>query len=221
MGNSKANGQVERTIRTLKEAIRRGLIKDPASYWSNHLGPALAMLRFTPSRMTGLTPFSLVTGRKPQLPSLPARPLPELPEEASAAQEEEYFEAFSQRVHQLATHGGQKILELERRVRDATRRKEKDYVHPTMLFHFQPGQLVTRRHRVFSKLDPKATGPFRVRQVGGLYRQRVTIVPAEPTSNQRQVTVHASQLIPFEQPYAEPPLIDIGRDAQPPSPPPY
>ena len=65
MGNSKANGQVERTIRTLKETIRRGLTKDPATFWSNHLPPALAMLRFTSSRMTGLPPFSIVTGRTP------------------------------------------------------------------------------------------------------------------------------------------------------------
>ena len=79
VGNSKANGQVERTIRTLKEVIRRGLTKEPATFWSNHLGPALAMLRFTSSRMTGLPPFTIVTGRQPQLPSLPARPLPDLP----------------------------------------------------------------------------------------------------------------------------------------------
>ncbi len=65
VGNSKANGQAERTIRTLKETIRRGLTKEPASYWSNHLAPALAMLRFTQSSATGLAPFSLVTGRTP------------------------------------------------------------------------------------------------------------------------------------------------------------
>lgn len=65
VGNSKANGQVERTIRTLKETIRRGLVRDPHSYWSNHVAPALAMMRFTPNRITGLTPFSLVTGRHP------------------------------------------------------------------------------------------------------------------------------------------------------------
>ncbi len=44
VGNSKANGQAERTIRTLKECIRRGLTHDPQTYWSNHLQPALVML---------------------------------------------------------------------------------------------------------------------------------------------------------------------------------
>ena len=52
-------------IRTLKETIRRGLTHVPRSYWSNHVAPALAMMRFTPNRITGLTPFSLVTGRHP------------------------------------------------------------------------------------------------------------------------------------------------------------
>ena len=96
VGNSKANGQVERTIRTLKESIRRGLTRSPPSYWSNHLPAALAMLRFTPSRMTGLSPFSIAMGRVPQLPSLPAKPLPELPDEASPAEEEDYYNAFSE-----------------------------------------------------------------------------------------------------------------------------
>ena len=94
MGNSKANGQVERTIRTLKETFRRMLTKEPATFWSNHLGPALAMLRFTSSRMTGLPPFTILTGRQPQLPSLPARTLPSLPHAPTAAQEEAYFTIF-------------------------------------------------------------------------------------------------------------------------------
>lgn len=82
---------MERTIRTLKEVFRRGRTKESGSFWSNHLPPALAMLRFTPSRMTGLAPFTVATGRAPQLPSLPARPLEELPEAATAAEEDVYY----------------------------------------------------------------------------------------------------------------------------------
>ena len=65
VGNNKANRQVEHAIKTLKETIRRGLTQDPHSYWSNYVVPALAMMRFTPNCMTGLTPFCLVTGRNP------------------------------------------------------------------------------------------------------------------------------------------------------------
>ena len=51
IGNSKANGQVERTIRTLKDCIQRGLTKMPATFWMNHLALALLLLRMTVSRM--------------------------------------------------------------------------------------------------------------------------------------------------------------------------
>ena len=104
---------------------------------------------------------------------------------------------------------------MERRVREATKPREKDQVHPTLLFHFEPGQIVTRRHRAFSKLDPRTTGPFRVRTISGVYRQRVTIEPLEEASRRRRVTVHASQLVPFEEPYAEPGVIDLSEDATP------
>lgn len=178
------------------------------------------MLRFTPSRMTGLAPFTLVTGRSPQLPSLPARPLPELPKKPTAAQEEAYYAAFSERVQELAELGGRNILEMERRIREASRQREKNQVNPTMLFHFEPGQIVTRRHRAFSKLDPRTTGPFRVRGISGIYRQRITIEPLEGESRgqkrRRRVTVHASQLVPFETPYIEPEDIDVGPEASPP-----
>lgn len=104
---------------------------------------------------------------------------------------------------------------MERRVRDATKPREGDQLNPTMLFHFEPGQIVTRRHRAFSKLDPRTTGPFRVRSVSGVYRQRVAIEPVDGASRQKRVTVHASQIVPFEQPYAEPDVIDLSQDATP------
>ena len=113
---------------------------------------------------------SLVTGRHPRLPSLPTRLMPETPEDPTAQQEEEYFATFAQRVQALAEAGGRQIHEMERRIRDATRRREKDQVNPTMLFHFMPGQLVTQRHRIFSKMDPRTTGPFPIRSVTGNYR---------------------------------------------------
>ena len=135
-----------------------------------------------------------------------------MPPAPTAAEEEAYYAAFSERVEALAELGGKRIAELERRIRDSTRRREKNQVNPTILFHFEPGQIVTRRHRAFSKMDPKTTGPFRVRSVSGVYRPRITIKPTETSSRQRRTTVHASQLVPFEDPYAEPDDIDVGPD---------
>ena len=68
-GNSKANGQVERTIRTIKEVIRRGLTESPDSFWSDHLPAALLLLCHTLPRSTQLAPVTCLTGRRPALPS--------------------------------------------------------------------------------------------------------------------------------------------------------
>ena len=44
VGNSKANRQVKRTIRTLKDCIQRSLTKMPATFWTSHLALALLLL---------------------------------------------------------------------------------------------------------------------------------------------------------------------------------
>ena len=62
IGNSKANGQVEWTIRMLKDCIWRGLTKTPATFWTNHLAPVLLLLHITVSRMMGIAPYLLATG---------------------------------------------------------------------------------------------------------------------------------------------------------------
>ena len=55
---------------------------------------------------------------------------------------------------------------------------------------------------MFSKLDAKATGPFVVVRVGGQNRQRLTL---KLISGQgRNITVHASKVVPYEETYVEP-----------------
>ena len=83
-GNSKANGQVERTIQTMKEVIRRGLTGHPKSYWSDHLAAALLLLRHTASTSTGLAPITLLTARRPVVPPTLLPSLPILPDEPTA-----------------------------------------------------------------------------------------------------------------------------------------
>ena len=46
-GNSKGNGQVERIIHIIKDAIRRGLSQWLDTFWSDHVGLALMLLCFT------------------------------------------------------------------------------------------------------------------------------------------------------------------------------
>ena len=69
MGNSKANGQVERTIRTIKDIMQKEMAVAPDTYWSDHLPPVLIALRHTAARSHGFPPFTVLTGLLPVLPS--------------------------------------------------------------------------------------------------------------------------------------------------------
>ena len=70
VGNSRANGQAERTIRTLKDVVRRQMTAHPTSYWSDAIPYALLAMRMTTSRAHGLPPFTIITGSYPSLPSM-------------------------------------------------------------------------------------------------------------------------------------------------------
>lgn len=90
VGNSKANGQAERTIRTLKDIMRREMAIEPDTYWSDHLPAALIALRHTAARSHGFPPFTVVTGLLPVLPS-DVTSVPHMPPDAATpSQEEEY-----------------------------------------------------------------------------------------------------------------------------------
>ena len=69
------------------------------------------------------------------------------------------------------------MCESKQRIRVLTRGHEDKREMPTLLFHFQPSQFVLKRHRRFTKVDTRAHGPLRARQVMGAYRQQVTIEP--------------------------------------------
>ena len=67
-----------------------------------------------------------------------------------------------------------------------------------------------RRRKTIGKLHPKADGSYRVIAVGGQYGQRVTIELLEGGPWYRPLTIHASQVVPYLQPYVEPEVIDLG-----------
>ena len=113
IGNSKANGQVKRTIRTLKDCIRHGLTKMPTTFWTNHLALALLLLCMTVSRMMGIAPYLLATGQQPLLPSIAIPGLPSLPDQPTPDEEETYLAKVSHIVEQLQGLGGAHIKEAE------------------------------------------------------------------------------------------------------------
>ena len=96
-------------IRTVKECIWRGLTKTPDTFWSDHVTSALVMLRLTASRMTGFSPFTMVTGRSPLLPSMSLPPAEELPEEPTPEQEEQYLSSVCIAAERLRAVGLQRL----------------------------------------------------------------------------------------------------------------
>ena len=62
IGNSKTNRQVERTIQMPKDCIQRGLTKEPAPFWMNHLALAQLLLCIRANWMIDIMLFPLATG---------------------------------------------------------------------------------------------------------------------------------------------------------------
>ena len=139
IGNSKANGQVEWTIRMLKDCSRCSLTKAPATFWMNHLALALLLLYMIASRMTGVVPYLLATGRQPLLPSMAIPGLPSLPDQPTPDEEVTYLAEVSHIIEWLQGLGGARIKEAERRIHQLTRQDEGAKVNPTALFYFQLG----------------------------------------------------------------------------------
>ena len=91
--NNNSNGQVERIIQTIKDAIHRGLSQWLDIFWSNHVGLALVFLCFMIARATRIAPFAMAMVCNVLLPSIVVPPLP-LPEEPTPWEERLYQEVL-------------------------------------------------------------------------------------------------------------------------------
>jgi hypothetical protein len=87
VGNSKANGLVEVTIRVFKDVMRKYISEYPNAFWSDFVTHALMMMRFTTHRSHGLPPYTIVTGNKVPLPHILLNPDTESPSEMSTQSE--------------------------------------------------------------------------------------------------------------------------------------
>ena len=67
----------------------------PATFWTNHLAPALLLLRITASRMMGVTPYLLATSQQLSLLSIAIPGLPSLPDQPTPDEEETYLADIS------------------------------------------------------------------------------------------------------------------------------
>ena len=102
--------------------------------------------------------------------------------------------------------------ESKQRVRALARGHEDKREMPTLLFHFQPSQLILKHHRRFTKVDARTCAPFGIRRVLGVYCPQVTIKPVH--SRGRPTIIHASHLVPFKEPYMEPQTVELGMEGE-------
>ena len=154
VGNSRANGQVERTIRTIKDIVRKCLSDHSDSFWSDHIPTALMAQRFTRHRKLGFPPFTLITGDSPLPPSY----LLEDPPEEGTPSPEAYLDWVASRISNFRAKA-------QNRLRGAPQIPLRDQLET--LFFFEVGSYVLRRSRALGKLAPKRDGPYRVTAVAG------------------------------------------------------
>jgi transposase InsO family protein len=83
-GNSRANGQAERIIRSIKDVLRRFMTMERTAYWSDGLPYCLMALRHTPQASHRFPPFTVVTGTTPVLPTTLPDPDLVLPQDPTA-----------------------------------------------------------------------------------------------------------------------------------------
>ena len=88
-------------IKLLKDCIWRGPMKDPVSFWMNHLTLTLLLLHIIVSWMMGIALFLLATGHQPLLPSLAVPRLPLLPKQLTLDEEKAYLAEVSCIITQL------------------------------------------------------------------------------------------------------------------------
>jgi hypothetical protein len=143
VGNSRANGQVERMIRTLKSVVRRYLGRQPTLFWSDVIPYALVALRMTPASAHGLPPFTVITGGIPVLPSQLPEDADELPGEDATPQEEaDYMAAMARRIEEIRERTGASLSRRERLIQAALKRRDARGTTPETMFLFSAGDLV-------------------------------------------------------------------------------
>ncbi|KAJ8348771.1 hypothetical protein SKAU_G00273600 [Synaphobranchus kaupii] len=147
---------VERINRTIKEGIAKQIAQHQ-NKWTEALHTVLTILRATPSRATGLSPYELMTGRLMRLPIDPEVPSSDLGPLVLAKQQV-VLEQLRERLKILHAQAALKQQQADMR-NDAQ-------FNPTSEIKFTEGDMVMVR--VFVKQDafaPRWHGPYEVKAV--------------------------------------------------------
>ena len=146
-----SQGNVERQNRTLIKDLQHRLLQYGSS-WSSHLAYAEWLHNTTPFAKTKMTPYFLFFGREPYLPPFvqPAETNPADPKSTKFAEE------MRKKLENIR-------VEAIRRA-DEKRKQEAEY-HDRRTKHvpFEKGDYAWEKVEVRGKLDPKWSGPIRVK----------------------------------------------------------
>ena len=143
-GASRANGQVERVMSTLKNMLTAAEIGDKS--WQDSLGDIQLAMNCTQNRVTKASPLELMFGKV-------ARPLKLVPIASDGTQPTERID-----IEQLREQAGQNIIE------SAEYDKKRFNKTKAKVSKLSVGDyaLIKNEERNQTKLDPKFRGPFKV-----------------------------------------------------------
>lgn len=195
------DGQTETVNRSLGNLLRC-LVTDYHTTWDLLLSQAEFAYNCSLNRSTGLSPFEIVTGTKPQVPL----DLSSLPTPPCICEGAEDFVKHMQEVH----------VEVRKRLAISSN-KYKQYADLHKRFvEFQPGDLVLIRLRperfpkgVFQKLHHRRAGPFKILQKLGLNAYHLELpsnLQISPVFNIEDLTAYNGHM---EDPVLNSPPINI------------
>ncbi len=151
-----SSGMVERANRTIKESISKQVAQHK-NQWIDALPTVLTILRATPSKATGISPFELMTGRVMKLPIDPEIAPADLGPLVVATQQS-VLKQLRERLEVLHAHAA-----LKQQQSDLTNDTQ---FNPTSEMKFSEGDMVMVR--VFVKqgaFTPRWHGPYEVKAI--------------------------------------------------------
>ena len=188
----RANGIVERQVRSVKAGLRRFFAACPGGRWWEALADVVRGLNVIPVRATGLSPYTVVFKAPPrlavcsevQLAANAAQEGVEPPSEELAAEVGHWQLALDDIVERQSRYDAKMIREYARRAKLA------DF---DVRFLFRPGDRVLLKQKTPGKQQVRALGPFVFCSYTGALRVTATIADG---SGRTQV-VSVANLLPL------------------------
>ena len=144
-----SQGNVERQNRTLIQGLQQRLL-DFGKSWSDHLPYVEWHYNVTPHARTQMSPYFIFFGREPYLPRFTEQP------GAGDPKEEKFAKDMKEKLQLVYDEANRRAERMREREAEQYNRREK---HTP----FSPGDQVWEHVEVRNKLEPKWSGPIRVR----------------------------------------------------------